>query len=322
MKTHDLMYVAGHTGLVGSAIMRALKTRGFNNLLVRTVQELDLRDQQAVNHFFAQYKPAYIFLAAAKVGGIQANFTYPAQFLYDNLMISANIIHAAYMHGAKKLLFLGSSCIYPRLCPQPIKEEYLMTGPLEKTNEAYALAKISGIGLCQAYRREYGANFISCMPTNLYGPGDNFDLNAGHVMPALIAKLYAAHHEGNPECVIWGTGTPLREFLFVDDLADALIFLMRTYESSEPINIGSGQEVSIGQLAALISEIVGYRGRLIFDASKPDGTPRKLLDCSNIHNLGWRAKTSLAEGIKLTLEYYMMQQGRKKSFCYPSIQNS
>jgi GDP-L-fucose synthase len=306
MNKHEKIYVAGHTGLVGSALMRALHAQGYKNLLYRTVQTLDLCDQRATNEFFAQEKPAYVFLAAARVGGIKANNDFPADFIYDNIMIAANVIHAAYQHGVKKLLFLGSSCIYPRLCPQPICEEYLLTGTLEKTNEPYAIAKIAGINLCQSYNRQHGTNFISCMPTNLYGPGDNFNLETSHVVPALIAKIYNAYSTNARSVPIWGTGRALREFLYVDDLADAALFLMQQYDASEPINVGVGYDCSIADLVNLIKDVVGFQGELIFDTSKPDGTPRKLLNVDKIHALGWKAKISLEEGLQRTLEWYKM----------------
>lgn len=298
------IYVAGHTGLVGSALMRRLQADGYNTLITRTSEQLDLRNQQQVDLFFAQEKPEYVFLAAAKVGGIQANMNYPVDFLYDNLLMSANIIHAAYKNGVTKLLFLGSSCIYPRICTQPITEDSLLTGELEKTNEPYAVAKIAGIKLCQAYNKQYGTRFISCMPTNLYGPGDNFDENNSHVLPALLAKIYKAKQAHANQVEIWGTGTPYREFLYVDDLADALLFLMNYYESSDIVNVGTGNDVTIAQLATLIKEIVGYEGNLIFNAAKPDGTPRKQLDVSRLKDLGWTADISLQEGIKKTLVWY------------------
>ena len=306
MNKHEKIYVAGHTGLVGSALMRALHAQGYKNLIYRTVQTLDLCDQRATNEFFAQEKPAYVFLAAARVGGIKANNDFPADFIYDNIMIAANVIHAAYQHGVKKLLFLGSSCIYPRLCPQPICEEYLLTGTLEKTNEPYAIAKIAGINLCQSYNRQHGTNFISCMPTNLYGPGDNFNLETSHVVPALIAKIYNAYSTNARSVPIWGTGRAFREFLYVDDLADASLFLMQQYNASEPINVGVGYDCSIADLANLIKDIVGFRGELVFDTTKPDGTPRKLLNVDKIHALGWKAKISLEEGMQRTLEWYKM----------------
>lgn len=301
------IYIAGHGGLVGSALCRRLRDLGFCNIITRGHQELDLRNQQAVDDFFACEKPEYVFLAAAKVGGIVANSSYPAEFIYDNLMISANVIHAAYKYGVKKLLFLGSSCIYPRMCPQPIKEEYLLTGPLEWTNEPYALAKIAGIKLCQSYNKQYGTNFISCMPTNLYGIGDNFDLQNSHVIPGLIAKIHQAKMRGDRSVVLWGTGTSLREFLYVDDLAEACIFLMHHYDGLDHINVGSGQEISIAELAACVKEVVGFDGEIIFDTTKPDGTPRKLLDTTRLAQLGWRAQVSLHEGLRAMYAWYLAQ---------------
>lgn len=303
MKVDSKIYVAGHNGLVGSAIVDRLKKAGFNNIVTRRFAELDLRNQKAVEDFFAKEKPEFVFLAAAKVGGIKANSDFKAEFAYDNLMIEANVIHAAYKNNVKKLLFLGSSCIYPRNCPQPIKEEYLMTGALEKTNDAYAVAKIAGITLCQAYNTQYGTHYISCMPTNLYGPHDNFDLESSHVLPALLAKFITAKNQQAPNVTIWGTGTPFREFLYVDDLADAVLFLMQNYEGNEIVNVGTGVDVSIAQLAHAIKDIVGFKGALIFDPTKPDGTPRKLLNVDKIHGLGWRAKTSLEDGIRKTLAW-------------------
>ena len=291
------IFVAGHRGLVGSAIVRRLRAEGFENLLLRTHAELDLTDQARVEDFFASEKPEYVFLAAAKVGGIRANDAYPAEFLRDNLAIQTNVIHSAWKHGAKKLLFLGSSCIYPRDCPQPIREEYLLTGPLEPTNEAYAIAKIAGVKLCQAYRRQYGFDAICAMPTNLYGPGDNYDPLNSHVVPALIRRLHEAAQRGDAQVVIWGTGKPLREFLHVDDLADALLLLMRDYGKEDIVNVGSGQELSIAELARTIAEVVGYRGELVFDPSKPDGTPRKRLDPARMDALGWKARIRLREGL-------------------------
>ena len=298
------VYVAGHTGLVGSAILRALQQKGYTNITTRTLAELDLRNQQQVHDFFATEKPEYVFVAAAKVGGIKANTEYPASFIYDNLMIEVNVIHAAYTHNVKKLLFLGSSCIYPRLCPQPIAEEYLLTGELEKTNKPYAVAKIAGITLCEAYNRQYGANFISCMPTNLYGPHDNFDLESSHVIPALIAKMHKAKIEGESHVILWGNGKPRREFLFIDDLADALIFLMNTYTDSMPINVGVGEDITIAELAEFIKEVVGYTGEIVFNQNHLDGAPRKLLNVNKLHALGWKAQTTLQEGLKITYEWY------------------
>lgn len=304
MQFHDPIYIAGHNGLVGSALVRALTATGYKNLIRRTVHELDLRNQQAVFNFFSQEQPAYVFLAAAKVGGIGANNRYRAEFIYDNLMIAANVIEAAYRSQVKKLLFLGSSCIYPRLCPQPIKEEYLLTGALEPTNQPYALAKIAGIELCQAYNFQYGTNFISAMPTNLYGPGDTFDPENAHVIPALITKLAAAQRSNAPSCTIWGTGKPRREFLFVDDLAEALIMLMYQYNESPPINVGVGQDISIAELACTITQLLDYQGTLMFDTTKPDGTPQKLLDSEKIRRLGWQAQTSLSQGLEKTIAWY------------------
>lgn len=301
------IYVAGHNGLVGSALMRRLQTQGFANIITRTFEQLDLRNQQSVNDFFALEKPEYVFLAAAKVGGIKANMDKPAEFIYDNLAIELNVIHAAYTHGVKKLLFLGSSCIYPRDCPQPIKEEYLLTGSLESTNDAYAIAKIAGIKMCQAYNKQYGTKFIACMPTNLYGPHDNFDLQTSHVLPALIAKFVNAKKNNESSVTIWGSGTPRREFLYVDDLADACLFLMRTYDGDQIINIGTGKDVTILELAQLISRASGYSGRLQFDATKPDGTPRKVLDIGLMATLGWRAQVHLEQGVARTLAWYVQQ---------------
>lgn len=291
------IYVAGHQGLVGSALMRALQQQGYHNIITRTSGELDLRNQQAVNLFFAQEKPDFVFLCAAKVGGINANMTYPAEFIYDNLMISANVVHASYECGVQKLLYLGSSCIYPRLCPQPIKEDYLLAGCLEPTNEPYAVAKIAGIKLCQSYNRQFGTRFISCMPTNLYGTNDNFSLQNSHVIPALIRKIHEAKMRDDAQAVIWGSGRPRREFLYVDDLADALIFLMQTYEGNEIVNIGTGVDSTIAQLAQEIKQVVGFAGELVFDPNMPDGTPQKLLDVSFLNSLGWRASTQLTQGL-------------------------
>lgn len=308
MNADSKIYVAGHKGLVGSAIVRRLEELGYTNLLYRTSAQLDLRNQQAVEDFFAVEKPEYVFLAAAKVGGIHANNTYRAEFIYDNLAIQLNVIHAAYRHGVRKLLFLGSSCIYPKFAPQPMKEEHLLTGELEPTNEPYAIAKIAGIKMCEAYNSQYGTNFISVMPTNLYGPNDNFDLENSHVLPALIRKFHEAKVENKPEVEIWGTGEPKREFLYVDDLADACVFLMNNYDYRDLgsfVNIGTGEDLSIKQLAEMIKDIVGFDGGIKFDSSKPDGTPRKLLDVSRLKSLGWAAGTSLEEGLKKTYEHFV-----------------
>lgn len=307
MNSADLIYVAGHRGLVGSAVLRLLKKRGFSNILTRTRTDLDLRDQRAVEAFFAEHKPDYVIMAAAKVGGILANDTFPAEFLSENLAIQSNIIESAHRHETQKLLFLGSSCIYPKLAEQPLREDALLTGPLEPTNEWYAIAKIAGIKMCQAYRRQYGFNAISAMPTNLYGPGDNFDLQSSHVMPALIRKFHTARASGESPVTIWGTGTPRREFLHVDDLADALLYLIEHYDSGEIINIGIGEDISIRELAELIAATVGYDGELEFDTSKPDGTPRKLMDVSRLRAAGWQASIPLQDGIKSTYEWYVRQ---------------
>lgn len=298
MQATDKIYVAGHRGMVGNAILSRLRQAGYDNLVVRTHAELDLRRQADVEAFFEAERPQYVFLAAAKVGGILANNLYRGTFLYDNLMIQSNIIHAAWKTGVEKLLFLGSSCIYPKLAPQPLREDYLLTGPLEPTNEPYAVAKIAGIKLCDAYRSQYGCRFISVMPTNLYGPADNYDLESSHVLPALIRKFHEARKNGNPEVVLWGTGTPLREFLHVDDLADACFHLMQTYDEPGLVNIGVGKDISIRDLALLVKKIVGYSGDLVHDTSKPDGTPRKLLDVSKLHGTGWQARIGLEEGIR------------------------
>lgn len=304
MEKYSKIYVAGHRGLVGSAIVRNLKERGYYNIIFRTHSELDLANQTAVREFFMQEKPEYVFLAAAKVGGIHANNTYPADFIYENLQIQNNVIKAAFDYKVKKLLFLGSSCIYPKMCPQPIKEQYLLSGYLEPTNEAYALAKISGLKMCQFFKRQYGANFISCMPTNLYGSNDNFDLNSSHVMPALIRKFHEAKINNEDFVEVWGTGNPLREFLYVDDMADGCVFLMENYDREEHVNIGTGKEVTIRELAELIKEIVGFSGQLKFNTDKPDGTPRKLLDVSKLEGLGWKYKVELTTGIKLSYQWF------------------
>jgi GDP-L-fucose synthase len=305
MDKNAKIYVAGHTGLVGSAIMRCLERNNYHNIVVRDLDVLDLRNQEAVNIFFEEEKPQYVFLAAAKVGGIWANNTYPAEFIYDNLLIEANIIHAAYKNNVTKLLFLGSSCIYPKMAVQPIKEEYLLSGYLEETNEAYAIAKITGIELCKFYRRQYGCDFISAMPTNLYGINDNFDLTSSHVLPALIRKFHDAKVQGKDEVVIWGTGNPMREFLYVDDLADALLFLMLHYSEEIHINVGTGEDIRIGDLALTVKEVVGFDGHIVNDTSKPDGTPRKLLDVSRLHALGFKHKTTLKQGIISVYNWYL-----------------
>ncbi|PYE55750.1 GDP-L-fucose synthase family protein [Deinococcus yavapaiensis] len=299
------IYVAGHRGMVGGALVRRLRDEGYDNLVTRSSRELDLRDQAATRAFFEHERPEYVFLAAAKVGGILANSTYPAQFLYDNLMIGTNVIHAAYETGVRKLLNLGSSCIYPRLAPQPLQEDALLTGPLEVTNRAYAVAKIAAIELCDHYRAQYGCDFVSLMPTNLYGPGDNFDLTSSHVLPALLRKMVDAKERGAVSVDVWGSGRPMREFLHVDDLADACLFAMRHVSEAGPINVGTGVDLSIGELAALIADVVGFEGALVFDASKPDGTPRKLLDVGRLAALGWRAKIELRDGVQRTLHWYL-----------------
>jgi len=297
------IYVAGHRGLVGSAIMRKLEASGFDSVLGVTRDQLDLRDQAAVNYWFKANRPDYVFLVAGTVGGILANSTRPAEFIYDNLMIHATVVEASRLHGVQRLLYLGSSCVYPRDCPQPIKEQYLLSGPLEPTNEPYAMAKISGIRLCQAYRKQYGCDFISAMPTNLYGPGDNFDPTGSHVVPALLRKFHEAKMTGARSAVVWGSGTPMREFLHVDDLADACLYLMEHYDGDEHINVGTGEDLSIRELAETIRDIVSPGVRIEFDASKPDGTPRKLLDVSRLHALGWRHKTELREGLASAYEW-------------------
>ena len=312
MEINSKIYVAGHRGMVGSAIVRKLESLGFTNIITRSSSEVDLRDQHAVNEFFAKEKPVYVILAAARVGGIMANNTYRAQFLYDNLMIQSNVIHAAYTTSVQKLLFLGSSCIYPKMAEQPMKEEALLTGLLEPTNEPYAIAKIAGIKLTEAFRDQYGANFISAMPTNLYGPGDNYDLEKSHVIPAMIRKFHEGKINNSHEVVIWGSGTPLREFMYVDDLADACVFLMQEYNKKLFINIGTGEEVSIGDLAGLIKDVTGFAGNIVFDKSKPDGTPRKLMDSSRLHALGWKSKITLHEGLKLAYEHFQMEQAAKE----------
>ena len=315
MEKDAAIYVAGHKGLVGSAILRKLKAEGYSNVITREFKELDLRHQIAVDDFFKSEQPEYVFLAAAKVGGIMANSTYPVDFLKDNLLIQANIIEAAHKYGVKKLLFLGSSCIYPKLAPQPIKEEYLLTGALEPTNEHYAIAKIAGIKLCQAYNRQYQTNYISVMPANLYGPGDNFDLERSHVMPALIRKFHEAKFNGTAQVIVWGSGKPFREFLHVDDLADACLFLMNNYNSSGIINIGTGKDLSIAELAHLIKDTVGYHGEVVFDTSKPDGTLRKLLDVSKLFAMGWKPRITLIEGVTATYNWYQKHQRNFSNIC-------
>jgi GDP-L-fucose synthase len=310
MQPHHKIYIAGHRGMVGSAIYRRLQQDGFNNIIVRTSKELDLRNQQQVFDFFDKEKPEYVFMAAAHVGGIQANNVYRADFIYDNLIIESNVIHASHMNDVKKMLFLGSSCIYPRLAPQPLKEEYLLTGVLEHTNEPYAIAKIAGIKMCDAYRDQYGRNFISVMPTNLYGPNDNYNLENSHVLPALIRKFHEAKINNHPTVTLWGSGTPRREFLHSDDLADACVYLMHNYDEPGLINIGVGEDVTIKELAMLISKIVGYQGTLEYDASKPDGTPRKLMDVSKLHARGWKAKIGLEEGLSMVYEDFKQQYAK------------
>ena len=304
MNKFDKIYIAGHRGMVGSAIHRNLVKLGYENILTRTSAQLDLRTQEAVNEFFEIERPAYVFLAAARVGGIHANNTYRGQFLYENLMIQNNVIHSAYATGVKKLLFLGSSCIYPKMAPQPLKEEYLLSGPLEYTNEPYAIAKIAGIKLCDAYRDQYGCNFISVMPTNLYGPNDNYDLQNAHVLPTFIRKFHDAKIAGDKEVVIWGSGTPRREFLHADDLADACVYLMHHYNEAGLVNIGTGIDLTITELAMMVRDVVGFTGDLVYDSSKPDGTPRKLMDVSKLTGLGWTFKTSLREGLEKVYNEY------------------
>lgn len=309
MDKQSRIYVAGHKGLVGSALIRRLNSENYTNIISRSKEQLDLKDTHAVNKFFAEEKPEFVFLAAAKVGGIHANNTFPADFIYENLMIQNNIIHASHLNGVKKLLFLGSSCIYPKLCPQPIKEDYLLSGLLEPTNEPYAIAKIAGIKMCQSYNRQYGTDFVSVMPTNLYGPQDNFDLNSSHVLPALIRKFHEAKIANQPHVKVWGSGTPRREFLFVDDLADACLFIMNHYHGSEIVNIGTGKDVTIRELASLIKDITKYSGEINWNTAKPDGTPQKLLDVTKLTQIGWQAQVSLHDGIKRTYEWYVNQSG-------------
>tara|TARA_B110000967_G_C18886425_1_gene564269 strand:+ start:723 stop:1652 length:930 start_codon:yes stop_codon:yes gene_type:complete len=305
MKLESKIYVAGHNGMVGSSIVRALKEKGFTNIITARSKEVDLRNQNQVNDFFTKHKPEFVFLAAAKVGGIQANNTYKADFLFDNLMIQNNVIHYSYVHKVTKLLFLGSSCIYPKFAPQPIKESSLLTGELEPTNEPYAIAKITGIKLCDSYRDQYGCNFISAMPTNLYGPNDNYDLKNSHVLPALLRKFHEAKENNTKEVIVWGTGSPMREFLYVDDLAKSCLFLMQNFDGAGWINVGTGKDITIKNLALLIKKIVGFEGELTFDTSKPDGTPKKQLDVSKINNLGWEAKIELEDGIKKAYSSYL-----------------
>jgi GDP-L-fucose synthase len=311
------IFVAGHRGLVGGALVRTLEVRGYTRLILRTRAELDLRDQKAVDRFFSAARPEHVFLAAARVGGIRANDAHPADFIRDNLLVQTNIIDAAYRHGARKLLFLGSSCIYPKLAPQPLREESLLTGPLEPTNESYAIAKIAGLKMCQAYRRQHGFDAIAVMPTNLYGPGDNFDLESSHVLPALIRKFHEARASGVREVVVWGTGTPRREFLHVDDLAEACVRLMQRYSEAEPINVGCGEDLSIRELAELVARVVGFEGAIAFDPGKPDGTPRKLLDVSRIHGLGWRPRIALADGVASTYAWYREQAATRAAAVLP-----
>ena len=305
MEKNSRVYVAGHRGLVGSAIVRNLEAKGFTNIITRTHAELDLTNQANVRRFFEEEKPEYVFLAAAKVGGIHANNTYPADFIYDNLMIQNNVIKAAHDFGVTKLLFLGSTCIYPKMAPQPIKEEYLLTGALEETNEAYAVAKIAGLEMCKFFKRQYGDNFISCMPTNLYGPNDNFDLKSSHELPALIRKFHEAKVNGSEVVEVWGTGTPLREFIYVDDMAAACVFLMENYDGEQHVNIGTGEEVSIRQLAETIKQVVGFEGELVFNTYMPDGTPRKLTTVDKLHGLGFMHKVSLNDGIRMAYEWFL-----------------
>ena len=309
MDKSSKIYIAGHTGLVGSAILRGLQSQGYGNLILRTHQELDLEIQKDVNDFFERERPEYVFLAAAKVGGIYANNTYPADFIYNNLIIETNVIHASYKYGVKKLLFLGSSCIYPRLAPQPMKEEYLLTGELESTNEPYAIAKIAGIKLCQSFNRQYGTDFISVMPTNLYGPNDNYDPMNSHVLPALIRRFHEAKIDKRPFVEAWGTGSPRREFMYSDDMAEACVFLMSNYDGDKIVNIGTGEDVTVRELGNLIAEGVGYKGGIRWDTTKPDGMPRKVLDVSFLNSLGWKHKTSLKEGLRLTYQDFLKNCG-------------
>ncbi len=308
MKKNSKCYVAGHRGMVGGAVVRALRSRGFENIITRTHAELDLTNQQSVEEFFVTEEPDYVFLAAAKVGGIYANDTYPADFIRENLQIQTNIIDSAYRNNTKKLLFLGSTCIYPKMAPQPMKEEYLLTGPLEPTNEWYAIAKIAGLKMCAAYRRQYGFDAISVMPTNLYGPGDNFGLENSHVLPALMRRFHEARINGDSQVVVWGTGTPRREFLHVEDMADAVLYLMENYSGEEIVNIGVGEDISIKEIAVILKEVVGFEGELVFDTSKPDGAPRKLLDVSFLNSLGWISKIALLTGLMSTYQWFLEHQ--------------
>ncbi|EPR13815.1 GDP-L-fucose synthase family protein [Ruminiclostridium papyrosolvens] len=305
MNKESKIYVAGHNGMVGSAIVRRLQKNGYENILCKSHKELDLTDQALTDRFFMDEKPDYVFIAAAKVGGIHANNSFPADFIMENMLIECNLIKSAFKYGVKKLLFLGSSCIYPKLCPQPIKEEYLLTGELEPTNEAYALAKISGIKMCQSYNKQYGTRFISAMPASLYGVNDRFDVNNSHVIPSMIIKFHEAKMKNKPHVELWGTGNPLREFLYVDDMADACLYLMQNYDSNEFINIGSGQEISIRDLAETVKHVTGYDGKLVFDTTKPDGTPRRVLDNTKIHKTGWRPQVDMEEGLRREYEYYL-----------------
>ena len=307
MEKNAKIYVAGHRGMVGSALVRRLVSEGYQNIIVRTSRELDLRNQQAVADFFAAEKPAYVFLAAAKVGGIMANNIYRADFLYENLQIQNNVIHSAHVEGVEKLMFLGSSCIYPKLAPQPLQEDSLLTGPLEYTNEPYAIAKIAGIKMCESYRKQYGRNYISVMPTNLYGPNDNYDLNNSHVLPAMIRKFHEAKVDNKPFVELWGTGSPLREFLHADDLADACVYLMKNYDGEQFVNIGVGEDITIKNLAELIKSTVGYEGELRWNTDKPDGTPRKLMDVSKLHSMGWKHRYGLEEGIRITYQDFLQK---------------
>ena len=317
MDKNAKIFVAGHLGLVGSAIVRKLEAEGFDNPLLRTSSKLDLRNQADVAVFFNQERPEYVYLAAAKVGGIMANNSFPADFIFDNLMIQTNVIHQAYRFGVKKLIFLGSTCIYPKLAPQPIKEEYLLSGQLEPTNEPYAIAKIAGLAMCKSYNRQHGTRFIAAMPTNLYGPNDNFDLETSHVLPALLRKFHEAKEDGAKAVTVWGSGTPFREFVHVDDVASAALFLMENHEGNEIVNIGTGEEISIKDLALLIKEIVGFNGNVVFDSTKPDGSPRKLSDVSRLQGLGWRHRVSLREGISKTYDCYLKQQATRQAAWKP-----